>query len=41
MLHRHRSYDEKLADARELAKKDPKAVANMIKGWVEGSEPGK
>ena len=41
MLHRHRGYDEKLADARELAKKDPKAVANMIKEWVDGSEPGK
>lgn len=41
MLHRHRGYDEKLADARELAKKDPKAVANMIKEWVDGGEPGK
>jgi flagellar M-ring protein FliF len=41
MLHRHRGYDEKLADARELAKKDPKAVANMIKEWVDGGEHGK
>lgn len=41
MLHRHRSYDEKLAGARELAKKDPKAVASMIKDWVDGSEHGK
>ncbi|OHC69802.1 MAG: flagellar M-ring protein FliF [Rhodocyclales bacterium RIFCSPLOWO2_02_FULL_63_24] len=41
MLHRHRGYDEKLADARQLAKKDPKAVANMIKEWVDGSEHGK
>jgi flagellar M-ring protein FliF len=41
MLHRHRTYDEKLADARELAKKDPKAVAGMIKEWVDGGEPGK
>ncbi|MDK9715031.1 flagellar basal-body MS-ring/collar protein FliF [Sulfuritalea hydrogenivorans] len=41
MLHRHRSYDEKLADAREIAKKDPKAVANMIKEWVDGGEHGK
>lgn len=40
-MHRHRSYDEKLADAREFAKKDPKAVAGMIKDWVDGSEPGK
>jgi len=41
MLHRHRGYDEKLADARETAKKDPKAVANMIKEWVDGGEHGK
>ena len=41
MLHRHRGYDEKLADAREIAKKDPKAVANMIKEWVDGGELGK
>lgn len=41
MLHRHRTYDEKLADAREIAKKDPKAVANMIKEWVDGGEHGK
>lgn len=38
MLHRHRGYDEKLAEAREMAKKDPKAVANMIKDWVDGGE---
>ena len=41
LLHRHRGYDEKLTDARELAKKDPKAVANIIKDWVDGGEPGK
>ena len=41
MLHRARSYDEKLADAREAAKKDPKAVANMIKEWVDGGESGR
>ena len=41
MLHRQRTYDEKLADARELAKKDPKAVANMIREWVDGGESGK
>jgi flagellar M-ring protein FliF len=41
MLHRHRGYDEKLASARDLAKKDPKAVASMIKDWVDGGEHGK
>jgi flagellar M-ring protein FliF len=41
MLHRHRGYDEKLAEARDMAKKDPKAVANMIKEWVDGGEQGK
>jgi flagellar biosynthesis/type III secretory pathway M-ring protein FliF/YscJ len=41
MMHRARGYDEKLADAREAAKKDPKAVANMIKEWVDGGEPGR
>ena len=41
LLHRHRGYDEKLTDARELAKKDPRAVANIIKEWVDGGEPGK
>lgn len=41
MLHRARGYDEKLAEARDLAKKDPKAVANMIKEWVDGGEPGR
>lgn len=40
-LHRHKTYEEKLAEARELAKKDPKAVANMIKEWVDGGESGK
>ena len=34
LLHRHRGYDEKLTDARELAKKDPRAVANIIKEWT-------
>jgi len=41
MLHRARSYDEKLAEAREMAKRDPKAVANMIKDWVDGGESGR
>ncbi|MCX7166849.1 MAG: flagellar basal-body MS-ring/collar protein FliF [Rhodocyclales bacterium] len=30
------TYESKLAAARELAKQDPKAVANMIKDWVGG-----
>lgn len=32
------SYDQKLAAARELAKQDPKLVANVIKDWVGGNE---
>jgi flagellar M-ring protein FliF len=32
------SYDQKLLGARELAKQDPKLVANVIKGWVGGNE---
>jgi flagellar M-ring protein FliF len=39
-LHRHKTYEDKLAEARELAKKDPKAVANMIKEWMDGGESG-
>ncbi|MDO8346513.1 MAG: flagellar basal-body MS-ring/collar protein FliF [Rugosibacter sp.] len=35
------TYENKLAAARDLAKKDPKAVANMIKEWVDGGEHGK
>lgn len=34
----HQAYEEKLAAARELARKDPKAVANMIKEWMDGGE---
>ncbi len=34
----HREYDAKLAGARDLAKQDPKMVANVIKGWVSGNE---
>ena len=30
------SYDEKIGIAREMAKQDPKAVAQMIKNWVDG-----
>ncbi|KYC29301.1 flagellar basal-body MS-ring and collar protein [Sterolibacterium denitrificans] len=33
-----RKYDAKLADARDLAKQDPKVVADVIKGWVSGNE---
>lgn len=33
-----REYDAKLAGARELAKQDPKLVANVIKEWVTGNE---
>jgi flagellar M-ring protein FliF len=35
------TYESKLAAARDLAKQDPKAVANMIKEWVDGGEHGK
>jgi flagellar M-ring protein FliF len=36
--HPHQAYEDKLAEARELAKKDPKAVAIMIKEWVDGGD---
>ena len=32
----HQIFEDKLAEARELARKDPKAVANMIKEWMGG-----
>jgi flagellar M-ring protein FliF len=32
-------YDTKLQQARDLARTDPKIVANVIKEWVGGSEP--
>ncbi|GAB4174381.1 MAG: flagellar basal-body MS-ring/collar protein FliF [Rhodocyclaceae bacterium] len=35
------AYDQKLASARELARQDPRLVANVIKEWVEGNERGK
>ena len=40
-LHPHTgpTYEEKLQQARGLAKQDPKAVANVIKEWVGGNEP--
>lgn len=31
-----RSYEDKVQQARDLAKQDPKLVANVIKGWVSG-----
>lgn len=34
----HQAYEDKLAAARELARNDPKAVANMIKEWMDGGE---
>ena len=32
-------YDTKLQQARDLARADPRVVANVIKEWVGGSEP--
>ncbi len=34
-------YEDKLAAARDLAKKDPKVVASIVKGWMDGGEPAK
>lgn len=34
-------YETKLAAARDLAKKDPKVVASIVKGWVDGGERAK
>jgi flagellar M-ring protein FliF len=35
------TYETKLAMARDLAKKDPKVVASIVKGWVDGGERAK
>lgn len=35
------SFDEKLARAKELAKNDPKVIANLIKEWLGTNEEGK
>lgn len=35
------SFEERLARARELAKNDPKAVANLIKDWLGANEESK
>lgn len=32
------SYENKLASARDMAKKDPQAVANMVKEWMDGGK---
>ncbi|MFZ3222168.1 MAG: flagellar basal-body MS-ring/collar protein FliF [Rugosibacter sp.] len=34
-------YETKLAMARDLVKKDPKIVAGIVKGWVDGGERAK
>lgn len=36
--HGRRPYEAKLQQARDLAKQDPKVVANVIKEWVGGNE---
>ena len=38
---REPSFDDKLARAKELAKSDPKVVANLIKEWMGSNEDGK
>lgn len=35
------SFEEKLARAKELAKNDPKVIANLIKEWLGSNEEGK
>jgi flagellar M-ring protein FliF len=37
----HHHYEQLLASARDLAKNDPKAVAQMIKEWIDGGAEGK
>ena len=39
MGHRGPTYEEKLQNARDMARQDPKSVANVIKEWVGGNEP--
>ncbi|BAL23652.1 flagellar basal-body MS-ring/collar protein FliF [Azoarcus sp. KH32C] len=36
-----RTFDHKLAEAKELAKTDPKVIANLIKEWMGTNEEGK
>ena len=31
-------FDQTLQSAKELAKQDPRIVANVVKGWVGGNE---
>lgn len=35
---KHKPFDQRLTRARELAKDDPKVVANLIKEWMSGNE---
>lgn len=37
----HKSFEHRLANARELAKSDPKVVANLIRSWMAGEEKKK
>jgi flagellar M-ring protein FliF len=37
--HRRRPYEAKIQQARDLARQEPKLVANVIKEWVGGGEP--
>lgn len=36
----HKSFDHRLANAREMAKSDPKAVAHLIRGWMASGGAG-
>jgi flagellar M-ring protein FliF len=37
MGNRPRSYQENLDAAKQLARQDPKVVANVVKSWVGGN----
>ena len=39
--HATREYEAKLERARELARNDPKMVANLVKEWMGVSEEGR
>lgn len=36
----HKSFDHRLSNARDMAKADPKAVANLIRGWMASGGAG-
>lgn len=36
----HKSFDHRLSNARDMAKADPKAVANLIRGWMVSGGAG-